>query len=438
MADDFFERLAALLPADALQDYAEIKDAMAIRHHELRQLDQQLVEIARRYGVPDIDAPESATTESIRASLNASSIEINSVWAAAPSEWRCPCCRRGKSACGRLGTQSQMLGKLVAHHDHIEDHLEVILGELSKEITIQAASAGDASRFLTRGSDFFTRFERIVICEDCNNAEANAKVIVGAERFFTFTPREIASFITTSPNVVHGINSTALRATYAAALPHYERRIASIRKLAEQALRGTAWYEPVAVEDREDHIERRGQRALELFGLMNVGYGTLREVLLPSRRIDAKHASTWRCKEIPLSRPATESELEFVIRGNAQFNKLPVDWNCPCCTRGKRDVIRWSQNSRQYIFSVRSRSLPDTSARYGKRNVVLCDACNHVFAEFCKEFKTAIGGQSGPDCLVGIDDISGIIRPQPYSLHAIDGSAAQSLLDTLISSLTRR
>jgi rubredoxin len=189
------------------------------------------------------------------------------------------------------------------------------------------------------------------------------------------------------------VNATALAEAYASAKPHYERRVASLKKLAEHALKGTAWYEPIAFDDREDQVERNAQMALRLFGLDEVGYGLVRDIFFPLQKIDPKHASTWRSKQKPAPRQPTESELEFVTRGNPIFGELPKDWACPGCKRPKRDVVRWSQNSKRFMFVVHARSIPDPSARYGMRKITLCDSCDYTFRECHKELRVLLGDQ---------------------------------------------
>lgn len=248
MSDDYLDRIAALLPNDALERYLQLKNLISSGRHEIWRLQEELIEIARAYGIPDIDDPNSESNKRICTSLQAVAPEINSVWASVPGEWICPCCRRSKLDCARLGAGGQMLGKLVAHHDHFEDLMDVVLSRLSKDLRIEVASSIDAQQFIRRGAELFRRFDRIIVCEDCNNAEAKGKLLSGADRYFTFTPRELSAFVLAAPNRPHEVDDAALAKTYTSAKRHYDLRAASIRKLAEHALIGTAWYEPVASE----------------------------------------------------------------------------------------------------------------------------------------------------------------------------------------------
>jgi len=261
MTDDYYERLAALLPEDVLARYLDINDAINQHREELWKLRNELIEIARVHGVPGIDDPGSGTNERIRQTLKSAKVEINSIWASASPAWSCPCCHRTKPECARRGAKGQMLGKLVAHHDHIDDFMNVVLSDLSKIVAMKADSSIVAERFIRRSGNLFGRFERIIICEDCNNADANGKARVGAELHFTFTPKEIATFIQATANHPHQIDETTLTKVYASAKAHYDLRVASVKKLAERALTGAAWYEPVAMENQEEQLDREAQAA---------------------------------------------------------------------------------------------------------------------------------------------------------------------------------
>lgn len=435
MTDDYIAQLAGHLPNEVLDRYLDVIDALGARQSDIRTLEAELIEIARCYGVPDIDDQSSRTNASIQQSLGAVRLEINSLWISTPPDWICPCCKRTKPCCARLGTKDQMLGKLVAHHDHIEELITVMLAELSSTITIAAESSDVLRRFLRRGSDLFARFERIIICEDCNNAEANAKKMAGAREHFTFTPREITAFICPAPNTPHRIDEMALATVYAEAVPLFDVRFASLKKLAERALAGAAWYEPVDFGDRDCGVDRHAQRALNRFGLSHADHGTVREIFLEKSKVDRKHASAWRTKSHPPPRIPTESQLEFVLRGHSTYLALPEDWMCPGCSRPKKQIARWSQNSKQFMFVTGTRNIPDPAARNGTRKIELCDACNHTFQQCHKELRSELGYLGMPDAPVTLDQIQAIIMPRPHALHDIDARAAETLIRRRLADL---
>ena len=83
MSDDYIDRIAALFPAEVLERYVAIKDRLSEWREELWALERELMAIGRDYGVPDIDDPGAASNVQIRKALQAQSVEINSIWAAA-------------------------------------------------------------------------------------------------------------------------------------------------------------------------------------------------------------------------------------------------------------------------------------------------------------------------------------------------------------------
>ena len=311
--------------------------------------------------------------------------------------------------------------------------MDVALGDISKDIAIKAQSSREIQDFIRRGVALLTRFDRIVICEDCNNAEARAKAQVSAVEHFTFTPREISCFVRPESNRAHQIDLAALNGVYAKAQEHFVLRAESLAKLAKRAMEGKAWYEPIEFKDREEQVDRQARGALEVFGIGRVGYGAIRDIFFESRKIDPKHAPAWRTKARLSPRVPTEEELKFATQGNARFGALPVDWACPCCSRPKRDVVRWSKNSKQFRFTAKERSVPDETARYGTRKIILCDDCDHTFRECHKELRKLLGDQQMPDRPVSLEEIRAIIRPRPHGMHDINAVAAEELVERVLS-----
>lgn len=90
-----------------------------------------------------------------------------------PQWWRCPACMRNKIEIMRKTNDGTIHCRLVHHHDHIAD----ILNEKGVPF------------------GFRRRFQTVVLCEGCNLADAKAKKIVTAPRWFSFDPFDIRRFI---------------------------------------------------------------------------------------------------------------------------------------------------------------------------------------------------------------------------------------------------
>lgn len=93
-----------------------------------------------------------------------------------PRWWRCPSCLRDKLSIIRKTKAGVIHCRLVHHHDHIADILDV-----------------NGENF-----GFQRRFQTVVICESCNLADADAKAKVGAPKWFSFEPFDIRRFINVS------------------------------------------------------------------------------------------------------------------------------------------------------------------------------------------------------------------------------------------------
>lgn len=143
-----------------------------------------------------------------------------------PAEWRCPCCYRAKREIARLDKNGNLLCSVHLHHDHYCERFDVDVRKLSP---------GDF-QFSRVVQDSLIRFPDTLICNDCNVAEPNAKKIVGAPAYFTFSPVEIAYFITVSSTGEVGVDPDRAKRAYDAAIPTMKllfERIQSITKAVD-------------------------------------------------------------------------------------------------------------------------------------------------------------------------------------------------------------
>lgn len=140
-------------------------------------------------------------------------------------DWRCPCCYRTKREMARLDKNGDLLCAIHDHHDHYCERFDVDTRKLAN---------GDWN-FGNAVRDSLIRFPNTLICNDCNVAEPNAKKIVGAPTFFSFTPFEIAYFIDIEDRKVTVNEKRAHRAYESAksALQLIYERIQSITKAVD-------------------------------------------------------------------------------------------------------------------------------------------------------------------------------------------------------------
>lgn len=147
--------------------------------------------------------------------------------------WQCPCCFRSKENIVRLDKNGALLCQLVRHHDHFSDMAYAKIPRL----------AIDRGAVVVAQS--FARFQEVLVCQDCNTADAAAKAVVGAPGPFSFAPHEIAGFIIVADNAPHKVDREAAVRIYASAVPTMEELAARLRSTMAASQSETAPFEPV-------------------------------------------------------------------------------------------------------------------------------------------------------------------------------------------------
>jgi hypothetical protein len=127
------------------------------------------------------------------------------LWKATPEDWRCPGCGRSKFELLRWTKRTPAslaadrtpywawLAILQRHHDHALgafDHGDLLLPQ---------------------------RFAETVICGQCNGADGIAKRLLRLPFDWSFSPAEIAQFITAQPHARHRVDSAAAARLHAMA-----------------------------------------------------------------------------------------------------------------------------------------------------------------------------------------------------------------------------
>lgn len=139
----------------------------------------------------EIDGAQSPTTTKIRELLGLDrQLEMNSNWALTSQQWRCPCCNRDKSDISRVARTGRIVCKLVVHHDHMKEALK----QSFQEEFIRANGhepSQDGYDLVTRMGGAWAAHADVLVCEDCNNADAKGKRLVNAPRYFSFAPNLI-------------------------------------------------------------------------------------------------------------------------------------------------------------------------------------------------------------------------------------------------------
>lgn len=116
-------------------------------------------------------------------------------------QWRCPCCNRTKYELLRWTMRfpkrpNRFEGWVVGLHTHHDHAMDVHGGMYSPHAAAIA------------------RFAPVIICEQCNAADATAKRKLGLPENFSFTPFEIRSFIFPTAHGWHIVNYKVAQDAY--------------------------------------------------------------------------------------------------------------------------------------------------------------------------------------------------------------------------------
>ncbi|ESX21183.1 hypothetical protein X767_20760 [Mesorhizobium sp. LSJC264A00] len=385
------------------------------------------------------DGRWSSHTKALLRRFKTSRLSLNRGWAATWYGWACPCCNRTKPQFARLNSAGVLLCELEVHHDHLADRAGRLFEELNpltddKEFAVQRSKAKSAML------QFVERFDRTPVCIDCNLADNRAKALIGEEvdRHFTFSPREIATFIVVTDNHVHGIDVDKAHEIWTQVKPDFEDRLDFAERMGKRFANGKNRREsaPSRVNfwmDEPSVVWEQFCRATPGLG-NSVGW----RVIERSVSRDAVGKSAKRKDSAP-GRPPTDAEyagIEVQNRGQKHWPKVGEDWTCGCCKRTKRQICRKSRNSGEWTAKIHVLYdwivEEDPTALYWRGAetiahmvignhipVLVCQDCRHVQAEVCK--LTGLSSWS----LTIQDTNAAISSVAPHQMHEADYELAK-------------
>lgn len=114
-------------------------------------------------------------------------IEYDRNWRETDADWACPCCLRPKEMLLKPKKMTeQLVASLASHHDHFKDVMKNF-----RRNEIPPSRVYEIVTFLNS----LRRFDRVVICQDCNLVDAVAKTTHRIHPAFSFTSHEISQMI---------------------------------------------------------------------------------------------------------------------------------------------------------------------------------------------------------------------------------------------------
>lgn len=307
-----------------------------------------------------------------------------------------------------------------------------------KEFAVQRSKAKTALL------QFVERFERTPVCIDCNLADNRAKILLGEEvdRHFTFSPKEIATFITITNNHVHGIDVEKARKIWTRAREDFGDRLDFAKRMGTRFAKGKNRRENAP--SRVNFWMDEPTLIWEQFCRATPGRGNSIGWRLIERSVsrDAVGKSAKR-KVIAPGNPPTVNEyacIDAQNRGQKHWPKVGGDWTCGCCQRTKREICRKSRNSGEWTARIHILydwiAEADPNALYwrGAETIahmvignhvpaLICQDCRHIQTEVCK--LTGLSSWS-----LTIQDINAaIVSVTPHQMHEVDYEVAKEVAE---------
>lgn len=288
------------------------------------------------------------------------------------------------------------------------------------------------------------RFEPTLICIDCNLAEGRAKLDLAKEidADFTFSPSEIATFITVVQNRTHEIDIEKARTGWLAAKDDFADRTDFATRMAQRIASG-----------RHRREVAPGQRLLGPIQERDIVYRLFAAATPPGYRhrlgthIEARSVSRDSSGQSPkpkrkaIVRPPTDSEFAAVAAAQGEtktWSQAGPDWLCPCCDRSKREICRksnrgsWTARIHRVVDYVREdddeslarrRAVASSQIIIGSyRRILICHDCHNVTAELLRR-KAGFDEQS-----LTLEDLRELVGSvMPHSPHQVDFDQATAM-----------
>ncbi|WP_440057400.1 hypothetical protein ACTACM_22675 [Pseudomonas fragariae (ex Marin et al. 2024)] len=383
--------------------------------------------------IDSLDGIGSPLSNKIQAHHGVALFEMNRNWVETAQYWRCPCCVRGKFEISRLGSKRQILAKLVEHHDHMADALKAAFNKVFVVTgTDQPTSTGLA--LVERMAPAFSAYSPVLVCEDCNNADAAAKKIISnagrKNDWHSFSIGQIFQFITVHEHAPHDIDESKVLALWNLIRPAYVARMNLVYQVAEAAVLQDYWFERYKGEVAPVPTLSNGFKRYN--GLELVSGDAL---ILEMEKGIIKHAanySRWRTEIQPTGGKPPPNFLAMIksLPGCAlMWEAQADDWECPICTRSKYEIVSFMRG--KVSFHTHS---PTRFGLAWTRVKSICSGCFNIVAAMKRELEKGCGIKIGStfDCVTP-DDLRALLRARPHSPPLVNRDMAKALMYKWIS-----
>lgn len=375
-----------------------------------------------------VDSEFSINTKNLINLFSAKGAHLNKWWVMTPIDWVCPACNRPKPEIVRLNKHDSLSCQLHEHHDHMKDVVKDIFERISTQMDHPVANEF-SERFAIKAAFSLSAYDNTIICSDCNEADKNAKLMVGTHNFFSFSPQEIGEFIIPKANVPHEINESIARTVWQAGKATFETRMEFAKKFAEVAASNNNWYQPYQRSAKT--VESMATKRFRMYGLDELHYQP--EKLLYQTNIYAGEFNSWRTKPRQINHQTpTQQQINHLaaVRGT-YWNRYEDSWECPCCKRSKLSCVQPSKKN-PWVFEAKQAYFFNTES-LEQDVITICNECLKTATLLARESIQKYGRTDviSPSSLITFDELSAIITAYPHSIHVLNNQIADSILPNI-------
>jgi hypothetical protein len=397
---------------------------------------------------PEYDGRWSTQTRDALERLGATGLELNANWALTRQKWSCDGCGRSKHEIFRKSGSGILLAKLELHHDHLWEQANRKPAQILGPDWRDKVPRG-GPHVLETIRDLVTRFNDALVCSECNAADGAAKRRLGVDPRFSFAPAEIRRFVTAVPHEDHRIDLEKAREVCVEEKSGFDRRVALLDVLVDDLVAGrlqrrTEGMHPARPMwqrlDTEEVLDRAFREATQRTSTERL-LGAVREDFL-ARSVQKDVVRRKARLTFDDVEPTDQEYASYVPKANpAKWAAAGDDWQCPCCGRGKRAVLRlstkkqWSGSIRiHYQFddlqdedeiALRERLLPGFKNDFHvarRLEVDVCSDCGEIAPRLQQE-RRDVG-----EVYLTIDEMKSVLTEvADHRRHEIDMDAAERL-----------
>lgn len=391
------------------------------------------------------DGRWSAQTRLLMERFGVQKLDLNKAWAQTWIGWSCPCCGRSKSEIARLTDNGVLLCQLDWHHDHLGD----CAGDIMRTKALTGADQEVdviRKRACSAAIGLIERFAPVVLCNDCNAADAAMKALIGSEvpRSFSFVPSEIARFIDAKAAQPHDINDELGRALWTAAIQEFQQRLQFAEMMGGRIAMGfhdreiTNFPDPSLNYDDPHFLYKL---AWETAGVRQRPNGLSEALLARSRSSSGRSATSNLRRRVCVPTQAEFKELDLAnSRNSGPWRKAGADWQCPCCERSKFEIMRLSNRGewRAAVMMLNEYELETDAESIGRRKagndrsffisgvrqVGVCQDCRQIVADASR---VRPGSEQDSLKLSDIRELIGV--PAAHQTHQVCRDEVSAILD---------